>query len=747
MLFLVLVSLIFPLNVEAHTQQSPHFDITSQGQEGNAAKWRIMLDDEMAGQTIKLHLTGHHALNVASLASQHIEVKPSGTDYEWTLPDDWTAQSLTLSTALDMNQLSDVSMEISSTLDGERLAAQDTLYQYTDVTGQLTIDKAVQDDLQDVAVQLVNQATDETVAEQRVQAGAFTFKDVRMFNDDGQEVKYIVRVAEMPGYKIAVDRYHIDIQADKKSEKRTEETATDEIKTEEATTPSTEEKKTDDVTTEEPTTEDVTTESPTTETPVVEAAPKSIVFKPQMRFMNIMALAATSSTYSSTPSASTINIATGTGNLGLSSQMNSNNTSITWRFTLDYETLATKPVWLNDIAVSSGLSMPSSVSYSVVPRSGNIKSGSKTVTTTNGLSSISLGDVNQYDFYVVTIVTPVTTPDLSSYKLTIGRLTYDEIGYKYDRAGISNTITRQTLAPTINTVTEAARLVTGTAEAGAVVTLKNASGVTIGTATADSSGKYSMSISPQAKGSVLMASAQLPNQIASDSVSTTVVGLYSFNVLKVDNNQKPLAGAVFTLSGPTTQQATSNSAGSAQFTALQPGTYTLTETTAPNGYVRNTASKTVVVASNGAVTVDGTAVSGSYQYVNQPVTSSIRINAVDGLSNKGVAGATYELRNAAGQLVATQTSDSSGVVLFNNLPLGNYTVTQVKAPSGYQLNNSVKSLTVTAAQNVYSSPQYSNVLPNTGGHGPIAFTISGIFIMAIAFVFYKIKLIREASHV
>lgn len=740
-----------PYIVRAHIQQSPYFDVVSQGQNDDTAEWLLTLNRQLSGQKVKLHLSGQHVLDIdefkALLASYKIDIQAAGEDYELTMPEDWTGASLPMTSSFNSGQPADVSVQLTATVDSAPLTAQDALYQYTDIAGEITVDESLKNKA--VTVQLMDKSSDRVVTEQQVDAGTFQFKEVRVFNDEGQKIDYGLRVAALPGYHVTTDDFKIDIQQDDKKEDTAETPSTEEIKTEEAATEetSTEEKKTNDVITEETMTEDVTTENATTETPVVETAPKSIVFKPQMRFMNVMTLAATSSTYSSTPSASTINIATGTGILGLSSQMNSNNTSITWRFTLDYETLATKPVWLNDIAVSNGLSMPTSVSYSVVPRTGNIRNGTLPVTTTNGLSSISLGNVNQYDFYVVTIVTPVTTPDLSSYKLTIGRLTYDEIGYKYNRVGISNTITRKTLTPTINTVTEAAGLVTGTAEAGATVTLRNASGVSLGTATADSSGKYSMSISPQAKGSVLTASAQLPNQIASDSVSTTVVGLYSFNVLKVDNNQKPLAGAVFTLSGPTTQQATSNNAGTAQFTALQPGTYTLTETAAPNGYVRNTTSKTVVMASNGAVTVDGTAVSGSYQYVNQPVTSSIRINAVDGLSNKGVAGATYELRNAAGQLVATQTSDSSGVALFNNLPLGSYTVTQVKAPPGYQLNNSSQSVTVTAAQSVFNSPQYSNVLPNTGGHGPIAFTISGIFMMAIAFLFYKIKFIREASHV
>ena len=57
-----------------------------------------------------------------------------------------------------------------------------------------------------------------------------------------------------------------------------------------------------------------------------------------------------------------------------------------------------------------------------------------------------------------------------------------------------------------------------------------------------------------------------------------------------------LPGAVFTLTGDGyRQEQTTNSDGLATFTGLKPGTYTLTETTAPDGYLSNEPSRQVII--------------------------------------------------------------------------------------------------------------------------------------------------------
>jgi fimbrial isopeptide formation D2 family protein/LPXTG-motif cell wall-anchored protein len=80
----------------------------------------------------------------------------------------------------------------------------------------------------------------------------------------------------------------------------------------------------------------------------------------------------------------------------------------------------------------------------------------------------------------------------------------------------------------------------------------------------------------------------------------------------------PLAGAVFTLTGNgITRNATSTADGYITFNGLDAGSYTLTETSAPDGYVRDTTPHTVVITpsytgdvlNSYTVTIDGATVS------------------------------------------------------------------------------------------------------------------------------------------
>lgn len=49
-----------------------------------------------------------------------------------------------------------------------------------------------------------------------------------------------------------------------------------------------------------------------------------------------------------------------------------------------------------------------------------------------------------------------------------------------------------------------------------------------------------------------------------------------------------------------------------------------------------------------------------------------------------LSGATFELMNGAGTVLATQTTGADGTARFDNLPAGGYTVREVGAPTGLQ---------------------------------------------------------------
>ncbi|QYA45242.1 VWA domain-containing protein [Macrococcoides bohemicum] len=215
---------------------------------------------------------------------------------------------------------------------------------------------------------------------------------------------------------------------------------------------------------------------------------------------------------------------------------------------------------------------------------------------------------------------------------------------------------------------------------------------------------------------------------------------YNFVFNKVDDNEKPLQGAVFELkdvSGNTLSR-TSSSSGQVQFDNLKKGRYTLTEKSAPNGFIKDSKVYTVVIASNGEIRIDNVLYTDAnkFKIINKKLLGSIEvIKHKTGNENELLPGAKFELRNSAGDLIGTLTTGTDGKVLFKVLPLGNYTLKEVQAPKNYQLNSEPINITVKNDEKVIVKvPNKSNsdILPNTGGTGTIFYTLLGMLIMGIA---------------
>lgn len=221
--------------------------------------------------------------------------------------------------------------------------------------------------------------------------------------------------------------------------------------------------------------------------------------------------------------------------------------------------------------------------------------------------------------------------------------------------------------------------------------------------------------------------------------------VYDFIFNKLDNSNNPLAGAVFELkdSAGSVISQTSTSSGLVSFDKLKKGTYTLTETSAPAGYSKDAAVYTVVIASDGKITVNGTVYTGTnmFKVINTKILGRIDVlKHQSGDESKGLAGAAFVLKDSTGKVIATQTTPASGIISFTNLNLGNYTLTETKAPSGYRLNQTPINVTVKDGTTVtIKVPNASNtaILPNTGGMGTILFTVIGIVLIALALWFKR----------
>lgn len=157
--------------------------------------------------------------------------------------------------------------------------------------------------------------------------------------------------------------------------------------------------------------------------------------------------------------------------------------------------------------------------------------------------------------------------------------------------------------------------------------------------------------------------------------------LGSLKLRKTDTGGKLLDGAVFHVSGNGYDRDVTVSNGEITVNDLTIGDYTITEKTAPNGYLVNVAPfKTTVSAGQTAETT----------ITDEAPTGKISIKKSDSKGNiqgeASLEGAEYTVYSADGQEVGKITTDKDGNGSLENLVLGTYTVKETKAPEAYDLD-------------------------------------------------------------
>ena len=204
--------------------------------------------------------------------------------------------------------------------------------------------------------------------------------------------------------------------------------------------------------------------------------------------------------------------------------------------------------------------------------------------------------------------------------------------------------------------------------------------------------------------------------------------LYSIQLHKVNNEGKPLIGAVFGLFeadgttpvanpyGEGQATATSNANGLITFTGLEARDYVVKELTAPEGYqlsnevIKIAASDLIasndVVDKGNVVNKPFTAIPPTPPVVEKPELKlyNIQLHKVN-LVGQDLAGAVFGLyeadgvtpvANPYGEGQATATSDANGLVSFTGLEARDYVIKELVAPAGYQLLTDV--ITVSASE-------------------------------------------------
>ena len=240
---------------------------------------------------------------------------------------------------------------------------------------------------------------------------------------------------------------------------------------------------------------------------------------------------------------------------------------------------------------------------------------------------------------------------------------------------------------------------------GAVFEVKDFQGTVVDTITTDENGVGTSKELPYGSYTVAEVSAPSGYELSGESKNVTIdsngqtIGLTfknskllgSIAIEKVDSEDSEikLKGAEFKVlnsDGEEVGNIVTGEDGKGSLGSLPYGEYTVIETKAPDGY--ELSLDLVVVEVNSKAVVYKT-------ITNTKILGKINILKVDS-ADEGVKlpGAVFEVKDSQGTVVDTITTDENGVGTSKELPYGSYTVAEVSAPSGYELSEESKNVTI-----------------------------------------------------
>lgn len=224
---------------------------------------------------------------------------------------------------------------------------------------------------------------------------------------------------------------------------------------------------------------------------------------------------------------------------------------------------------------------------------------------------------------------------------------------------------------------------------GAVFELCDSTGKKLGELRTDSTGlAYSEVLTP---GEYIIKETQAPDGYVIDSSAKTVkVEANTMTKVTMTNSKMTalqiwkmdavtgnmLAGATFeiqTADGKFVTTVTTGTDGIAVVPELTPGTYLVTEKTAPEGYDLDTTPQTVKV---------GTDTPSVLKFYNNPL-AALRIQKVDGETGETLSGARFKITKANGDYVGEFVTELDGMINLPTMDPGQYVITEISAPEGY----------------------------------------------------------------
>ncbi|PDY47483.1 thioester domain-containing protein, partial [Bacillus pseudomycoides] len=153
----------------------------------------------------------------------------------------------------------------------------------------------------------------------------------------------------------------------------------------------------------------------------------------------------------------------------------------------------------------------------------------------------------------------------------------------------------------------------------------------------------------------------------------------ALKVMKVDENKKPLPGAVFEVFNNNQQSMgtiTADKNGVAELGNLEIGTYTVKEVKSPVGYVLDATPKSFEVKTGEVAVIE---------MKNVQIKGNVQLVKVDQDGKKKLEGGVFILADAKGNSIHEYTTDKEGLIKVDNLKYGEYQFIEKSSPAGYIL--------------------------------------------------------------
>ena len=171
-------------------------------------------------------------------------------------------------------------------------------------------------------------------------------------------------------------------------------------------------------------------------------------------------------------------------------------------------------------------------------------------------------------------------------------------------------------------------------------------------------------------------------------------------VLKESPDGTRLKGAEFALykaDNTEVEKVTTDKAGVALFTGLNPGSYYIKETAAPEGYKLSDKKFDFTIDEKGNLQGDGFSGEGLYTLTvkNSPLEYGFKVKKVS-TNDEGLTLSGAEFRILGGGLDKRYTTKADGLTEQITLPIGEYTLTEMKAPEGYVIAGTGRHISVRA---------------------------------------------------